>query len=87
MLANEVLDVMPVRLFVKRDGKVLERGVAMRDGRFCYLERAAPDDLRAAVGEIEHEAGCCPTGTRPKWASRGAWISSMAEWLIVGLVC
>ena len=62
MLANEVLDVMPVRLFVKRDRDALERGVAMRDGTFCYLERAAPADLRAAVGEIEHEVGPLPDG-------------------------
>ena len=87
MLANEVLDVMPVRLFVKRDKDVLERGVAMRDGTFCYLERAAPEDLRAAVGEIEHEVGLLPDGYASEvgLAAR-AWTSSMAEWLDRGLV-
>ena len=87
MLANEVLDVMPVRLFVKRDKDVLERGVAVRDGTFCYLERAAPEDLRAAVGEIEQEVGLLPDGyTSEVGLAARAWTSSMAEWLDRGLV-
>ena len=87
MLANEVLDVMPVRLFVKRDGAALERGVAMRDGAFCYLERAAPDDLCAAVDEIEHEVGPLPDGyTSEVGLAARAWVRSVADWLDRGLV-
>ena len=87
MLANEVLDVMPVRLFVKRDGTALERGVAMRDGAFCYLERAAPADLRAAVDEIEHEVGPLPDGYASELGlAARAWVRSLADWLDRGLV-
>ncbi len=32
ILANEVLDVMPVKLFVKRGGATFERGVSTRSG-------------------------------------------------------
>ena len=87
MLANEVLDVMPVRLFVKRAGTALERGVAMRDGAFCYLERAAPADLRAAVDEIEHEVGPLPDGYASELGlAARAWVRSVADWLDRGLV-
>lgn len=87
MLANEVLDVMPVRLFVKREGAALERGVAMRDGAFCYAERAAPADLRAAVDEIEHEVGPLPDGYASELGlAARAWVRSVADWLDRGLV-
>ena len=75
MLANEVLDVMPVRLFVKRGGTVAERGVGTLDGRFRFVERAAPPDLVAAVADIEREAGELARrlrlGNRLRRASRG----------------
>ena len=87
MLANEVLDVMPVRLFVKREGAALERGVAMRDGAFCYAERAAPADLLAAVDEIEHEVGPLPDGYASELGlAARAWVRSVADWLDRGLV-
>ena len=82
MLANEVLDVMPVRLFVRRDGGVLERGVIVRDTGFAFAERAAPSDMQAAVAEIEHELGALPDGYASEigFAAR-AWMRSVADWL------
>ncbi|TAL57341.1 SAM-dependent methyltransferase [Pandoraea sp.] len=54
MIGNEVLDAMPVRLHVRRDGQWLERGVTVRDGSFAFVDQAgatpaalrdlAPDD-------------------------------------------
>lgn len=82
MLANEVLDVMPVRLFVKRGERVMERGVSRRDGRFEFAERAAAPDLAIAVAEIEREVGTLPDGYASEigFAAR-AWIRSAADWL------
>lgn len=63
VLANEVLDVMPVKLFVRgdgaidRDGALYERGVTLADApdphSFRFALRPAPADLAAAVAQIE----------------------------------
>ena len=82
MLANEVLDVMPVRLFVKRGERVMERGVSRRGGRFEFAERVAAADLAAAVAELEREVGALPDGYASEigFAAR-AWMRSVADWL------
>lgn len=50
VLANEVLDAMPVRLFRWAGSGLLERGVALNGGaRFVWQDRAAPADLVQAV--------------------------------------
>lgn len=54
MLANEVLDVLPVRLFVRDTGAVFERGVAWDPERgLVFLGRPADDTLRSEVAAIE----------------------------------
>ncbi|MGZ9059256.1 MAG: SAM-dependent methyltransferase, partial [Burkholderiaceae bacterium] len=62
MVANEVLDVMPVKLFVKRGTETFERGVTSRSSGFAFEERRARDDLAAAVAAIESEHGVLPDG-------------------------
>lgn len=62
ILANEVLDVMPVRLFVKRGDHIAERGVAIEDGALRFAERAADTTLAAAVQVIEADAGALRDG-------------------------
>jgi len=82
MLANEVLDVMPVRLFVRRGERVMERGVGLRDGRFEFVERAAASELVTAVAEIEREAGALPDGYASEiGVAASAWMRSAADWL------
>ncbi|MEK7943477.1 SAM-dependent methyltransferase [Pigmentiphaga sp. YJ18] len=50
VVANEVLDAMPVRLFRWTEGGLAERGVALdENARFVWRERAAPADLAEAV--------------------------------------
>jgi len=88
MLANEVLDVMPTRLFVKRSsapGGCTERGVVLRDGKLAFAENEAPPDLVAAVRDIEAEVGPLPEGYASEigFAAR-AWMHSAAEWLAHG---
>lgn len=85
MLANEVLDVMPVRLFVKRGEAVAERGVGTHDGHFRFIERTAPPDLVAAVADIEREVSALPDGygSEVGFAAR-AWMNSAARWLAHG---
>ncbi|MCS6945828.1 MAG: SAM-dependent methyltransferase [Sutterellaceae bacterium] len=87
MIANEVLDVMPVRLFVKRDGRVAERGVTRAGGALAFVERAADDVLRQAVDAIETTVGALPDGYGSEIGFVAqAWLRSAAEWLRHGLL-
>jgi len=82
IIANEVLDVMPVRLFVRGNDAVFERGVALRDGAFAYENRPADPVLAAAVAAIENELGPLPTGygSEVGLTARG-WMRSAGDWL------
>lgn len=85
MLANEVLDVMPVRLFVQRRGVTFERGVVITNEGLAFEERRADDDLASAVAAIEVEHGRLPDG----YASEvnliaASWMRSSADWLARG---
>lgn len=53
VLANEVLDAMPVHLIAWRDGEILERGVAWHDDRFVWRDRPVQSTaLRAAANQL-----------------------------------
>ena len=52
LIANEVLDAMPVHAVAWRDAGVMERGVALQDGKLVWEERAATGGLRNAAQEI-----------------------------------
>ncbi len=87
MLANEVLDVMPVRLFARRGNKVVERGVGLQDDGFVLIERSAPPDLLAAVTEIEREVGELPEGYASEIGFEArAWMASVGDWLERGVL-
>ena len=85
MLANEVLDVMPAKLFVKRGNTTFERGVVNRSGRFAFDERPANEDLDAAVAAIEAEHGPLRDGyaSEVNLTAEG-WMRSSAQWLARG---
>jgi SAM-dependent MidA family methyltransferase len=87
MLANEVLDVMPVRLFVKRGGAARERGVGLQDGRLVFVERDADAELSAAVAAVEDAVGPLPEGYGSEVGlAAAAWMRSAAAWLARGLL-
>jgi len=85
IIANEVLDVMPVRLFVREHDAPCERGVALHDGRFAFESRPADGALVAAVAEIEAEVGTLADGYGSEigHVARG-WMRSAGEWLARG---
>jgi SAM-dependent MidA family methyltransferase len=87
ILANEVLDVLPVRLFVKRDNRFLERGVALAgDGAFRFDERVADNLVRAEAHALDGEAGtfvdgyCSELGLVAR-----AWTANLARVLARGV--
>lgn len=87
IVANEVLDVMPVQLFAKRDGRVLERGVAVADERLAWATAPAGRELATAAEAIEAEVGALPDGYGSEVGLIvRAWIASVADWLAHGVL-
>jgi SAM-dependent MidA family methyltransferase len=52
VIANEVLDAMPVPLLVRRDGRWLERGVALEGSDFRFVDRECEQSM---AGQIPSE--------------------------------
>ncbi len=87
VLANEVLDAMPVELFVWRGGRVWQRGVTAGDSGLAFADRPAPPALEAAVRELEQAAGPWPEGYVSEWRPTvEPWLRTVAERLEQGLV-
>lgn len=85
MIANEVLDVMPVKAFAKRGGVAAERGVSLERGQLALAERAAGRELSDAVAAIEAEVGPLPEGYGSEAGlAAAAWMRSAAGWLARG---
>jgi SAM-dependent MidA family methyltransferase len=57
IVANEVLDAMPVERFALRGGEINALGVTWHFGRFEWSETRAPSLLRAAVRSAQRQAG------------------------------
>ena len=57
MIANEVLDALPVERFLRTETGVRQHRVVADDGRFRMRDFAAPDHLLAAVERIEADLG------------------------------
>jgi SAM-dependent MidA family methyltransferase len=81
VLANEVLDAMPVDLLTWSTEGMLERGVALNaGGDFEWQDRLAPPDLVSATGRLAPPA---PYTSELQRTAR-AWISSWAARLEAG---
>jgi SAM-dependent MidA family methyltransferase len=57
IVANEVLDALPVERFIRRKDGIAQLCVGIEDDVFVLRERDAPDNLIAAVSAIEAELG------------------------------
>jgi len=55
VLANEVVDALPVSRFSKRGGKAYPLGVSCRSGRFHWQEGPQLESLSVAVEELENK--------------------------------
>ena len=49
VIANEVLDAMPVPLLVRRDGRWLERGVALEGSDFRFVDRECEQGMAGQI--------------------------------------
>jgi len=88
MLANEVLDAMPVDRFVIRGAVVNELGVTWQLGRLEWSEIRAGAPLETAVRDIEREIGeALPDGFTSEMNLRlGGWFAGLAGALTSGVL-
>jgi SAM-dependent MidA family methyltransferase len=80
VVANEVLDAMPVDRFVWRGGEARALGVAANDGRFDWAEAPAGPELAAAVLHIRRDCSeDWPDGYTSEVNTRlPAWLAAVA---------
>jgi SAM-dependent MidA family methyltransferase len=88
VLANEVVDALPVSVFSRCGTSLLARGVALSEGGFEWALRPASAELARAVSSIEDELGApLPEGYTSEVCLRlPAWIGALAAVLGDGLV-
>jgi len=87
VIANEVLDVLPVRLFVRGSDGIYERGVCCERNDLRFLVRPADPDLVREVETIESVVGPLPQGYGSEICPlAAAWIRSLAGCLQRALV-
>jgi SAM-dependent MidA family methyltransferase len=86
VVANEVLDALPVSCFVKREGRAVPRGVIASRGGFAWADGDGNSELDAAVASLEHALGAAlPEGFRSEFApSLPAWLASVTAPLARG---
>jgi SAM-dependent MidA family methyltransferase len=88
VVANEVLDALPVSCFVKHSLRPVPRGVIARGPKFAWAEGPPSRELEDAVAFVERSLGrSLEPGYRSEIAvSLRAWIGSLGEALERGCV-
>ena len=88
LVANEVLDALPVERFVMRGGEVASLGVAVREGRLAWCEGPASERLVEAVRHIERDTGAAwPEGYFSEVnLALGPWLGAIAAALARGVM-
>lgn len=85
LLANEVVDALPVRLFTLRHDGVFARGVAFDGGRFVWREQHADAALAAAVEHAVAPASALPRPYRSEVCmSLTPWFQAVTATLEAG---
>lgn len=88
VIANEVLDALPVERFLKREQRIFRRSVACSGDAFIWLTETAPKVLERALLKIEANLGLVlPDGYESEISlGIGAWVSELAARLRQGFV-
>ena len=88
IIANEVLDALPVERFVRRESGIFQMLVSLSGDTFVWAETEAPEQLAIAVASIESEiAEPLPLGYRSEVClASSTWIAELAECLRYGAV-
>lgn len=89
LLANEVLDAMPVHLVVWNGDAICERGVGVEDGRFVWCDRVAGGYLRERAHALASEHALAPgylsevSLLAPAWVAQWATILGRGALLLI----
>jgi SAM-dependent MidA family methyltransferase len=87
ILANEVLDALPVARFRWRDGAVDEMGVAVSGGEFIWAARPATAAMTRISNELSARGDRWDEGYTSEYCPRmSAWIQSVTRSLARGAV-
>jgi SAM-dependent MidA family methyltransferase len=81
VLANEVLDAMPVPLLIKQDGGWLERGVSLEGEAFVFADRAADPALTTQIPDAQDLPDGYLTEVHPQ---QSGFMRSLADMLRKG---
>jgi len=87
LLANEVLDALPVERFRTGPDGPVQLGVGIRDGHLDWRSRPAPAPLAAAIAALEAglEAPLAPGYTGEMGLRHGPWLQALLGSLARGL--
>ena len=88
VLANEVLDALPVERFIRRSGGVYQLRVCDEDGEFVFVDEPAPGVLAQAVAAIESDIGARLPDDYISEVSLAApaWLADVVQMLEHGMV-
>ena len=88
VLANEVLDALPVERFIRRKDGVYQLRVADEAGEFVFVDEPAPGVLASAVEAIEADIGARLPDNYVSEVSLAApaWVRDVAQVLEQGMI-
>lgn len=86
MLANEVVDAMPVHALAWTQAGILERGVCANEGQLAWSDRAASGAVFAAAREIEVEIPLSGRYESELALFARAWMRSLGRFLERGAI-
>lgn len=86
VIANEVVDAMPVHLLAWSSAGIFERGVCLADGRLAWSERPAAGNLLAAAQSLPVELPSSGRYESELGLAARAWMRSVAAILEEGLL-
>ncbi len=87
VLANEVLDALPVERFVRRESGIMQQRVCVAADGFAFEEAPAPRLLERAVLDLETDLGAALPGgyTSEICVAAPNWIARLGGGLIEGM--
>ncbi|MDJ0711125.1 MAG: SAM-dependent methyltransferase [Woeseiaceae bacterium] len=88
IVANEVLDALPVERFIRREDGIYRQSVRTVDAGFGWVEEVAGDQLSRSVTAIESDLGrALPDGfTSEVSLAASNWIADISHSLTAGVV-
>ena len=88
VIANEVLDALPVERFMRRSGGIYQLRVSEEGGEFVFVDERAPAVLENAVAAIESDiGGRLPDGYVSEVSlAAPAWLADVSQMLERGMV-